>query len=95
MRNGSTADPIVQLSPGMSQQQTDHANQNIGQLLATTDANLKKISGRSLNASQQDMLNQIQKYVEQAKTAENGGDLQRARNLAVKARLLSDELLRR
>jgi len=32
--------------------------------------------------------------VQQAKVAENAGDLQRARNLAFKAQLLSDEVLR-
>jgi hypothetical protein len=32
--------------------------------------------------------------MQQAKTAETAGDLQRARNLAFKAQLLSDEVLR-
>jgi hypothetical protein len=37
---------------------------------------------------------QIQTYVEQARTAEAAGDLDRAHNLAVKAQLLSDDLVR-
>jgi len=61
-------------------------------LLATSDANLKKISGRQLNASQQDTVKQIKSYMDQAKKAATGGDVQRAYNLAVKANLLSAEL---
>jgi len=40
------------------------------------------------------MVNQIRNYIQQAKAAETTGDLQRARNLAFKAHLLSDEVLR-
>jgi hypothetical protein len=40
------------------------------------------------------MVTQIRNYVQQAKAAENAGDLQRARNLAFKAQLLSDDVLR-
>jgi hypothetical protein len=94
VRNGSTADPPVQLSPTLTQQQASSQLQNINKLLATTDANLKKISGRQLSPTQQDMVNQVRKYMEQARAAIASGDLQRARNLAFKARLLSDDLLK-
>jgi hypothetical protein len=65
------------------------------QLLASSDANLKKISGRPLNASQQDTVKQIKSYMEQANRAAKDGDLQRAHNLAVKANLLAAELVGR
>jgi len=67
--------------------------ESTNQLLATSDANLKKIAGRQLSESQQDTVKQIKTYMEQAKNAANGGDLQRAYNLAVKANLLSAELV--
>ena len=54
-------------------------------MLATTDTNLKQISSRQLNATQQDSVSQIRKYMEQAKAAEEAGDVQRAQNLASKA----------
>lgn len=38
------------------------------------------------------MVNQIRQFVEQAKAAVTAGDVERGHNLAVKARLLSDEL---
>lgn len=94
MRNGSTADPVVQLAPSVTDQQASQQRQSTAQLLAATEVNLNKISARQLTSSQQDMVNQIRNYMQQAKAAENAGDLQRARNLAFKAQLLSDEVLR-
>jgi len=92
VRNGGTADPTVDLSPGLNPQQASHQRESTNQLLAASNANLKKISGRQLSASQQDTVKQIKSYMEQAKGAENDGDVQRAYNLAVKANLLSAEL---
>ena len=94
VRNGGTVDPAVQLTPGMSPEQASSQRQSTTELLAATDANLKQISSRSLDSSQQDSISQIRKYMEQAKTAEKAGDLQRAHNLASKAVLLSDDLVK-
>jgi len=93
VRNGGIADRTVDLSPGLSQQQASRQIESTNQLLATSDANLKKISGRQLSANQQDTVKQIKSYMEQAKGAANGGDVQRAYNLALKANLLSAELV--
>jgi hypothetical protein len=92
VRNGGTNDSSVNLSPGVSAQQASRQKDSTNKLLATSDANLKKIAGRQLSASQQDTVKQIESYMFQAKTAANGGDVQRAYNLAVKANLLSAEL---
>jgi hypothetical protein len=92
VRRGSTTDPTIQFSPGLTQQQASAQRQNTSQLLASADANLKKVSIRQLTPPQQDAVNQIRRYMEQAKAADASGDLQRAHNLAFKARLLSDEL---
>jgi hypothetical protein len=83
----------VELAPDVSQQQASREIESTNQLLATSDANLKKISGRQLSANQVDTVKQIKSYMEQAKTAVNDGDAQRAYNLAVKAKLLSTELV--
>jgi len=82
----------VDLSPGLSRQQASHQIDSTNQLLAASNENLKKISGRALSANQQDTVTQIKSYMEQAKEAENDGDVQRAYNLALKANLLSAEL---
>ncbi len=84
----------MQLSPSLSQQQASSQNQDATQLLSATDANLKKLEGRTLTTSQQDAVNQIQQYMQQAKTAAAAGDVERAHNLAVKAHVLSDELVK-
>ena len=94
VRNGGTADPVVQLAPGMSAEQASSQRQSTTQLLAATDDNLKQIASRQLNSTQQDSVSQIRKYMEQAKAAEEAGDVQRAHNLASKALLLSDDLVK-
>ena len=78
----------------MSAEQASSQRQSTTQLLAATDANLKQISSRQLNSTQQDSVSQIRKYMEQAKAAEKAGDVQRAHNLASKALLLSDDLVK-
>jgi len=93
VRNGSTEEPIVLIAPGMSDEKALQNRQGTAQLLATTDANLKKLDLQQLDDSKQDVVKQIQTYVEQARTAEAAGDLDRAHNLAVKAQLLSDDLV--
>ena len=95
VRNGGAKDNTSQLSPGISKEQEQHDRENTNQLLTTTDANLKTVAGRQLNASQQSMLNQIHTYVSQSKAASSAGDLPRAHTLAYKAHLLSDELAKK
>ena len=76
----------------MTPQQASRDVDNTNKLLATSDANLKKLSGRQLTANQQDTVKQVKSYVDEAKKAASDGDLQRAYNLAVKANLLLSEL---
>ena len=93
VRNGGTDDSSVNLAPGVTPQQASREADNTNKLLATSDANLKKIAGRELSPSQQDTVKQINSYMTQARDAEKDGDVQRAHNLAVKASLLSADLV--
>ena len=68
-------------------------SENTKQLLAASDLNLNKISGRQLTPTQQDTVKQIKSYMEQSRNARDDGDVQRAYNLALKANLLSAELV--
>ena len=68
--------------------------QNTNQLLAATEGNLKTMAERGPNASQQSVMRQIRQYMDQAKEAADQGDPQRAHNLALKAHLLSLDLLK-
>ena len=93
VRNGSTAEPSMALAPSVNEQQASRESQQTSQLLASTEANLKTVSSRTLSASQQDTVQQIKNYMEQARAAQNEGDLQRAYNLANKAKMLSADLV--
>jgi len=95
VRNGSTADPNLDFSPGMSQDQAARQQKFVNQLITVTNTNLKTISSRSLSPKEQDLVNQIRMYQDQAKKAMADGDMQRAQNLSQKAYLLSKELLPR
>jgi len=95
VRNGGARDNSAQISPAINDEQARHQRENTSQLLATTDANLKKVAGRQLTPAQQSTLDQIHAYVRQAKAASDSGDLPRAHTLAYKAHLLSDELATR
>jgi hypothetical protein len=70
-----------------------HQKLNTNQLLEATDYNLKSIA-RVLNADEQAMLQHIRSYMQQSRDATKDGDTERAYNLALKAHLLSDELIK-
>jgi hypothetical protein len=83
-----------QLAPNMTGEATNHHKQTTQQLLDSTEANLKGIK-RTLTPEEQAMVAQIKDYMEQSRKATVEADLVRAHNLALKARLLSDELVKR
>jgi len=84
---------VVDLSPRRNQEQSSQQSEKTKQLLAASDLNLNKISGRQLTPTQQDTVKQIKSYMEQSRNARDDGDVQRAYNLALKANLLSAELV--
>src|ERR1700689_314638 len=93
VRNGGSPEPTVQLKGG-TVEDASHQRSTTDQLVTVTEENLKKIDGHPLNPSQQEMVSQIKQFMEQSKAAVAAGDLERGRNLALKARLLSDELVK-
>jgi hypothetical protein len=93
VRNGSTPDPIVAISPGVSNQETSQKLDTTNQLLDRADTNLKQIAGRQLSPAQEDTVKQIKVYMQQAKTAAQAGEVDRAYTLANKADMLSVDLL--
>jgi hypothetical protein len=65
----------------------------ISQMLEVTDQNLKKAAGRELTSAQKDTVTQAKQFLDQSKTAITDGDLERARTLAWKAQVLSEDLV--
>lgn len=93
VRNGGTKEPAIQLIGGTSAEQAVH-QRSTDELTAATGENLKKVEGLALSPNQKEMINQIKQFMEQSKKAVAGGDLERGHNLALKAHLLSDELVK-
>lgn len=93
IRNGSTSDSAVAIAPGVPQTQASQQLQDTNDLLDKTDANLKRIEGKTLNEGQQDTLEQIKNYMDQARAAVKNQDTEHAYNLAKKANMLSADLL--
>jgi hypothetical protein len=94
VRQGGASEPSIQLAGGTPGDQTSHTLDTAKRMLGSTEANLKKIAGRQLTPNQQEMVNQIHQFIDQSKTAVDAGDLDRARTLAWKAQLLSEELVK-
>ncbi len=93
VRHGGSEEPAVQVTGGTTAEQASN-QRSTEQLKLATEENLKKVEGRQLNPSQQEMVSQIQQFMEQSKTAVAAGDLDRAHSLGLKAYLLSDELVK-
>jgi len=93
VQHGGTAEPTIEISPGLSPQQALQKLHATNQLLAAADANMKQLAARQLSDSQQDTLAHIKIYMEQARTAVDNGEVQRAYNLANKANMLSADMV--
>jgi hypothetical protein len=95
VRNGGAKEGSAQLTPAVNPAQAKSQRANTDSLLAATDANLKRVAGRQLTPAQQNMVEEINTYMRQARAATASADTNRAQTLAYKARLLSDELARK
>jgi hypothetical protein len=82
-----------QISPGSSGD-VSHDQANTEQLLQSSESNLNSIK-RQLSSDEQAIVAQIRDYMTQSRQAIKENDLVRARNLALKAHLLSDNLAKR
>ena len=78
----------------MSNDELLHSRATADQLLRATEINLASIH-RQLSNEEQEMAAQIRLFVKQSHDATNDGDAVRARVLALKAHLLSDDLVKR
>lgn len=82
-----------QLRPVLTAEQQQQLSQSITQRLERARQALAAVSGRRLNRSQQETVRQIRTFVQQAAEAAKN-DLIRANNLAERADVLSQSLLR-
>jgi hypothetical protein len=94
VKNGGSDEPTIELKGNTTPAQASQQRSTTEQLTEATEGNLKKISGLELNPSQQEMVTQVKQFLDQSKKALAEGDLQRGHALAMKAELLSDELVK-
>ncbi|HMH79549.1 MAG TPA: hypothetical protein VK514_04970, partial [Candidatus Acidoferrum sp.] len=80
------------LAPQLSQQEIAAAQQQMNESLSVAQRNLESARNHRLNPTQTDLASKVNSFVEESKAAVKEGDWARARNLARKAQLLSDEL---
>jgi hypothetical protein len=94
IQEGSAPDSPGQLAAGVGlDDSSSHAKQTTEQLLQSAQANLNSIN-RPLSPEEQAMVAQIKDYMAQSRKAAADSDTVRAHNLALKAHLLSDELVK-
>jgi hypothetical protein len=84
-------DNAVQITADVPRAAVQSQKQNTENLLRNSEAKLAHIN-RNLGDSEQGMLRQARNYITQSNQALQGGDIERAYNLAVKASLLANEL---
>ncbi len=82
-----------QIAPQISPQDQQRAQGDTNTDLQTARQNLASVSGRRMNATQQDLADKIRGFMQQARDAMTAGDWKSARNLAEKARVLSIDLI--
>jgi hypothetical protein len=93
VRQGGTTEPRIQLAGGPTAAEAARKRDAVNQFLGATNRNLKKTAGWQLSSSQRDTITQTRQFMEQSKAAMADGDLERARTLAWKAELLSEDLV--
>jgi outer membrane biosynthesis protein TonB len=87
----ASPDPSAQITADIPRAAVQSQKQNTEQLLRNSDGKLSRLN-RALSESEQGMLRQARNYIAQSSQALQGGDIERAYNLAVKASLLANEL---
>lgn len=82
--------PVI--APQMSDAEASAARQQMTSSLNEAEKNLARAQGKSLNATQSDLATKIKQFIGDAQSASREGDWTRARSLATKAQVLSEEL---
>lgn len=87
------ASPDPAIAADVSNAQLAHQKQSTAQLLDETEKTINGLKG--LSHDQEELVTQIRSIVNQSRKASSDGDFERAYNLATKAHLLSDALVKK
>jgi outer membrane murein-binding lipoprotein Lpp len=81
-----------QIVPDLSSQESASLQHETVLSLGAAERNLAATAGKTLNATQSDLASKVRSFISDAREAGRVGDWERARELAKKAQILSEEL---
>lgn len=81
-----------QFVPELSAGESATLQRETEESLITAERNLASITGKPMNASQADLASKVRGFISDAREAASAGDWGRARTLATKAQVLSEQL---
>jgi len=93
VKEGGTSETPTQVAPKVDPGKANYARVATTTLIADTDKNLERLKDFRLTRDQKATVEQIRLFLQQARDAFKQSDFERAHALAMKARLLSDDLL--
>jgi hypothetical protein len=88
----SKPEPPV-IAPQLAPEEISAARQQMISSLTVAERNLGRSHGKSLTATQSDLAAKVKGFIDDARNAGKEGDWTRARSLATKAQVLSEELV--
>ncbi|HEY4899204.1 MAG TPA: hypothetical protein VIH91_00145 [Terriglobales bacterium] len=91
---GSEVPPDTAITAAMPSEAITKQKENTAQIVDATENGLKNLN-RQLSDEEKAMKTQIQSYLQQSRKATTDGDFERAFNLAKKAQLLADALIKK
>jgi hypothetical protein len=80
------------IAPQLTPQESAAAQQQTNLSLGIAEKNLQSVHGKNLNAAQSDLVSKIRGFIKDTREAVQIADWSRARSLAKKAQVLSEEL---
>jgi hypothetical protein len=92
VETGPNKPEIPAMVPQLSAEQTTAEQQQMASSMGIAEKNLARSRGRQLNSTQSDLAAKIKGFITDARAAAREGDWTRARSLATKAQVLSEEL---
>jgi hypothetical protein len=84
----------LQISPQLSQQEISRLQGDIENDLRAARLNLNSVVSKRMNSFQQELADKVHSFMDQTRDAQNSADWVRARSLAEKARIVSEDLVR-
>jgi hypothetical protein len=93
VKEGGASETPTQVTPKIEPGKANYERQSTTGLIAAAEANLERLKDYRLSRDQKATVEQIRLFVKQAREANSAADFERAHTLALKARVLSDDLL--